>query len=191
MTSYNDSDDVLGTQIWQERHDLHYRVQLSVLYHRKRERFFDVCDKVVKAIAVIAASSAITPLVAGGYLNAVQLLIVITSTFALVFDWSGRARRHSDFAVRYAQMERDMVAKGVSEFSTEDLKRWGAELVEVQSGEPAALHGLVQVCQDELDMAAGVRVEPSRLTVMRKMLAHLGLGSMDVQPQVHAAPAQP
>jgi len=164
--------------MWQERHDLLYRLQLSVLYHRKRERFFDLCDKSVKAIAVIAASSAITPFVAGASLTALQLLIVVTATFALVFDWSDRARRHSDFAVRYAQLERAIMAAGVSDFSTDDLRRWAAECYEIQSGEPAALHGLVQVCQDELDMAAGSLVEPERLKLWRKLCAHLGFGSM-------------
>jgi len=180
MTTYNESDDALGKQMWKERHNLRYHLQVSVLYHRKRERFFDLCDKCVKAIAVIAASSAITPFVTGTFLTTLQLLIVATTTVALVFDWSDRARRHSDFAVRYAQMERAIVAAGVSDFSTDDLKRWAAELYEIQSGEPAALHGLVQVCQDELDMAAGASVEPSRLTLARKFLAHLGFGSMPI-----------
>jgi len=178
MTTYNKSDDATGTQMWQERHDLRYQARLSVLYHRKRERFFDLCDKAVKAVAVIAASSALTPLVTGAYFPAVQLLIVVTTTAALVFGWSDRARRHSDFAMSYAQIERAMVAAGVSDFSTDDLKRWAAELYEVQAGEPAALHGLVQVCQDELDMAAGAHVEPKRLGLMRKLSAHFGFGSM-------------
>lgn len=179
MTTYDESNELEGQRMWADRCHLLRHLQVSVLYHRKRERFLDLCDKLVKAIAVIGASSAITPFVTGGGLTAIQILIVVTSTFALVFDWSDRARRHSDFAVRYAQIERDVVAVGETSFATTDLNRWKGLLYDVQSGEPAALHGLVQICSDELDMAKGDAIEPGRLSNWRKFIAHFGLGSMD------------
>lgn len=178
MTQYNDSDDELGALMWEERWKLLGHLQVSILYHRKRERFLDLCDKFVKAVAVIGASSAVTPFVTGNLLTTVQFIIVVSSTFSLVFDWSDRARRHSDFAVRYAQLERAVVATGTTEFSTTNLKEWSGDLYEIQSGEPAALHGLVQLCHDEIDMAKGCRVEPERLSLWRKLSVHFGFGSM-------------
>lgn len=179
MKTFNqEENEAVRDEMWAARWKLLGHLQVSVLYHRKRERFLDLCDKFVKAVAVIAASSAITPYVVGNGLTAVQLLIVVTSTFSLVFDWSDRARRHSDFAVRYAQLERAVVAMGTSDFSNENLKTWASDLYEIQSGEPAALHGLVQLCHDELDMAKGCPVEPERLTLRRKIKVHFGFGSM-------------
>ncbi|MFA1584731.1 hypothetical protein ABZR37_03860 [Achromobacter ruhlandii] len=186
MTKYCDSDEELGGLMWEDRWKLLGHLQVSVLYHRKRERFLDLCDKFVKAVAVIAASSAVTPFVTGDALTIVQLIIVVSSTFSLVFDWSDRARRHSDFAVRYAQLERAVVATGTTDFSTDDLKAWSGDLYEIQSGEPAALHGLVQLCHDELDMAKGCKVEPERLSLRRKLMVHFGFGSMP-HPEIPGA----
>jgi len=176
MTTYNESDDAFGAQMWKARCDLRYRASVSALYHRKREWFFGMCDMCGKAAVWIAASLTIAPFVTGTFLTVLQLSVVVTAPFALF--WSSRARRHCDFAVRYAKVECAIVVVGEVDFSTDDLKRRAAELYEIQSGEPAALHGLVQVCQDELDMAAGAVVEPARLALMRKFLAHLGFGSM-------------
>src|SRR5260364_22937 len=38
--------------VWEKRDHLFYRCWLSRLYHQKRERFFDVCDRLTQAVAM-------------------------------------------------------------------------------------------------------------------------------------------
>lgn len=180
MTSFRDTDETETINMWAQRGDRLSRVQLSSLYHRKREWFFDALDKSIKAIAVISASSALTPLVTGDGVLAVQFFIVTTGTIALVLDFSERARKHSDLAVRYAQVERDIASAGEIDFTTEDIRRWTVALYETQSAETATLRGLVQLCQDELDAAKGDKVPQENFAFWRRFSAHFGFGVMPI-----------
>lgn len=47
---------------WSRRHEILWRISLSTLYHRRRERFFDTWDRVVKAVSIIGGSAALAKL---------------------------------------------------------------------------------------------------------------------------------
>ena len=42
---------------WNMRHELLFTTQVSYVYHRKRQRFYDLLDKGTKAITVLAGAS--------------------------------------------------------------------------------------------------------------------------------------
>jgi len=178
MTSYHEGSEKFSKHIWDKRSDLLLRVRLGVSYHRKRERFFDTLDKITKAIALLGASSVLASLAVGQSEVVVQVAIVLSSTLALVLDWSNRARDHSDLAVRYSQLDRDIAAAGEQDFTDQHLAQWEAKFCEIEAIEPPSLHGLIQICQDEFDMAAGKVVERERLSIWRRFRAHFGFGSM-------------
>lgn len=92
--------------LWDKRHQVLYRVELSALYHQKRERFFEVCDKLAKAVAVIGGSAALAKIGSGYWIVYIAAAITVTSTCSLVFGFSDRARRHAELSRNFASLSR-------------------------------------------------------------------------------------
>ena len=140
---------------WKKRYAPLYRAQLSVLYHQKRERFFEIWDKVGKAVAVIGGSAAFASIGGPDLMRVVAAAITVTSTLSLVFGFSDRSKRHAELARNFRQLEAEIVAKGDRLFSDGDTDAWEAKVRMLESSEPPALGLLVVICQNELAIAHG------------------------------------
>ena len=46
-----------SAEVPDRRHELIYCCKLGLLYHRKRERFYDLCDKSTKSLTVVLGAS--------------------------------------------------------------------------------------------------------------------------------------
>lgn len=167
------------THLWEKRHDALYRAELSSLYHRSRERFFDGCDRAAKAVAVIGGSAAFANLGGADVVRIAAGLVAVTSTLALVFSLGDRARRHADLAAKFTQLEADIVAKGETAFTEEDVTRWCAQVRQLETGEPATLWVLTTLCQNRLAIAQSHPDRVVRLPWHQRMLAHV----MDFAPR--------
>jgi hypothetical protein len=159
--------------LWDKRHSVIYRIELSVLYHQKRSRFFDALDKSAKAIAVIGGSAAFWKIGGESNMMYVAALITVSSTFALVFGFSDKARRHSELSRDFIQLEAQIVGKGEREFTEADLAGWSAQLHSLEASEPAALSGLVRLCQNELAAAYDHPELIRPLGPFQRLVAHL------------------
>lgn len=157
---------------WARRYEVLYRVELSVLYHQKRERFFELCDKLAKAVAVIGGSAALWKLTSPEALGWIVAAITVTSTLSLVFGFSDRSKRHAELARNFRQLEADIVGKGVAGFD-EHLDKWEEKARMLESQEPPALGGLVVLCQNELAIAANQRDKVVPLSLRQRWTAHL------------------
>lgn len=140
------------------RYELLYRIQLSALYHQKRERFFDLLDKLTKAVAIFGGSAALSKLTTPDALVYIASAITATSTASLVFGLSDRSKRHSELARNFRTLESKIVSKGERDYVEADLSQWTAEERGLEASEPPALGALVVSCQNEL-AAAGGRLE--------------------------------
>lgn len=169
--------------LWDRRHGLLYRVQLSVLYHQKRERYFDACDKIAKAIAIIGGSAALSRMGGPDLILYVAAVITITSTLSLVFGFSDRSKRHSELARSFRQLEAEICGKGERDFTEADLNAWTAKERTLEGSEPPALGALVILCQNELAMAQGQQDKIVRISWLRRTLAHV----LDIPPPHHPA----
>lgn len=139
---------------WSEREKLVEEAQVNHLYHRKRERLLALLDRWSKAIALIAGSAAATTYLASPDSKAAAgLLVAVVTLIALVFDWSDKARLHSELAAEYARIESDIEGGGV--MSWEELGVTRARLVSVRTKEPPELAALLLSCQNELYIAHG------------------------------------
>lgn len=166
----NDAD---FSYCWGKRHGVLYRVELSALYHQKRERFFEACDKLAKAVAVIGGSAALAKIGGPDALVWVAAAITVTSTFSLVFGLSDRSRRHGDLARNFRQLESEIIARGEREFSEADVAVWAARERLLETSEPPALGNLVRICQNELAVAQGQIASVHAVGFWRYLLAHL------------------
>lgn len=161
------------TYLWEKRHAVLYRTELSTLYHQKRERFFSVCDKMGSAVGVIGGSAALASLSNPTLLAWIALVITIVSSAALVIGFSDRARRHADLAKDFRQLEASIVARGERDFTEQDVSAWDASTRMLESAEPPALGALVVLCQNELARAQGHDGHVVQMNWMQRSFAHL------------------
>ena len=148
------SEITMHEEIQPDRHhELIYCTKLGLLYHRKRERFFDLLDKETKAITVVLgatllgdfARNAVTAV--GGIVSALALL-------ALVFSYSDRKQRHKELAMAYADLRSKIENVGTA-YTEDQLNSWHGEYHKLNGMEPPALGTLVVLCQNEIAVEEG------------------------------------
>jgi hypothetical protein len=146
-----DTDDYL----WKKRYEALYRAQLSVLYHRKRERFFAFWDRAVTAVAIVGGSAAFAGLGGPDLVRWAAAVVAVTSTMGLVYGLAERARRHGDLARQFLSLEASILRAGERDFSEAQIAQWEAEARLIEASELPALGLLVVACQNELAQARG------------------------------------
>ena len=159
--------------LWEKRHAVLYRTELSTLYHQKRERFFSVCDKLGSAVGVIGGSAALASLSNPALLAWIALAITVVSSAALVIGFSDRARRHADLSKDFRQLEAAIVGRGERDFTEQDVSAWDASARMLESTEPPALGALVVLCQNELARAQGHDGHAVQMSWIQRTFAHL------------------
>jgi hypothetical protein len=167
MTAEVELTEEVKQHLWKRRTDILYRIELSVCYHRKRERFFDSLDKFAKAIAVIGGSAAFANLGGDDWLPWIAATVTITSTLSLVIGFAEKSRRHSELANRFGMLASSVVAKGDRGYVEDNLNEWEARTREIEASEPPTLGTLVQICEAELYTARG---QPYELPSLGKRL---------------------
>ena len=158
--------------MWGKRHALLERIALSVLYHQKRERFFDVWDKLTKGVAIVGGSAALARVAGDTGLTVAATLITVTSTAALVLGFADRSKRHAELARNFRSLEAEIAERGEREYTEKDLSRWEAKQRTIETSEPPALGVLVVLCQNELKIAAGHREMVVPIPWHKRLLAH-------------------
>lgn len=170
---------------WNKRESTLYRAELSALYHQKRERFFELADKLGKAVSVIGGSAALWKIGNPRALAGLALLITTTSSFSLVFSFSDRSKRHSELAKSF----RELIAKitSTSDFGVTDVlsTAWASELHSLEVKEPPSLAALTIMCQNELAIARGEHSKVKRQGFIVRQLAHF----FDM-PETYAPPQE-
>lgn len=164
--------DAQWEEQWAERDRTLSRIELSVLYHRRRERWFASRDRFVKAIAIIGGSVAFARVTDDAVVQAAGAAIAIASTITLVFAFADRARLHSDLAARFSRLEADIHGEGLS-FVGADLARWRAQLAEIEALEPPALATLVRMCQNQQALARNQPHHVYRVRWYERLFANL------------------
>ena len=114
--------------LWEKRNRTVYKAELSALYHQKRERFFELCDKLGKAISIIGGSAAVWNVTNKDFIPWIAIAITVSSTMSLVFGFSERARRHADLSRRYKTIITAIVAIGELNFNLVQINEWNEKI---------------------------------------------------------------
>jgi hypothetical protein len=139
---------------WRLRHELLFTVKVSYIYHRRRQRFFDLLDKGTKAVTVLAGGS----LLAATIKEFLPLLAAVISGFgllSLVFGYGDRKQAHKELAEAFSQLTAQIHKAGETTFTYEQVRSWQADLQQLNAKEPPSLHALVTICQNEVANAMG------------------------------------
>lgn len=136
--------------------DLHWHMQVSSLYHLKRERFLDGVDRASKAVGALGGATAFSQITSSDPVigQSAAALVAVVSTLALVYNPSFTARRHSELARDFKQLEGDLVALG-EPVARKDYFQLKARVRRLEAQEPAALGALVTECHNQLSRVIG------------------------------------
>ena len=138
------------------RNTLVYRLRLSSLYHQKRARFFEGCDRFATAFSVVGSAAAILqfikPIAPNSELWA-SAAVTLVSTTALVWAFSQKARQHSELARDFRKLLGDVESAG-EYLEAEQIDRFNGSFHQLASQEPAPMSALVAECQNQLAMAS-------------------------------------
>ncbi len=165
------SDDT-DSNLWTLRDDTIQHIQVSALYHRKRERFFDFWDRFSKATTIVVGSAAMLRVVGENSMAWIGAAAVIPTTFALVFGFGEKSRRHGELAARFKGVEAAIARIGDFAFQEADINRWRAEVCEIEATEPRALSALVRICERQIFEQRGQGDLAAPLTRWQRLWAH-------------------
>lgn len=159
--------------LWGKRHAVMYRVELSALYHQKRERFFDLMDRLAKVVSMVGGSAALYKIADERALAVIAAAITIAAALSLVMGFSEKARRHAELARNFKQIQADMLRRGERDFTETDVSDWAARIAVLEASEPPALGVLVRICHNEIARAQGANGADRKVGWWRWPLAHL------------------
>ncbi|HXU92864.1 MAG TPA: hypothetical protein VFP33_04345 [Gallionella sp.] len=156
---------------WQRRFDILYKCQLSSLYHRKRERFYSLLDKVANALALIAGTSAMSELLPSASAKAMAGAVVAAVTLpGIVFTWADKARMHALLASKFVTLESEVIGAGVLDAA--QLDKFSECALKLEVEEPPQLSALTRLCQNEIAYAMGETSSMRQLSFKERVLAH-------------------
>ena len=166
------SDELEADYLWSKRHAVLYRVELSGLYHQKRERFFDFCDRGAKVVSIVGGSAALYKVGTDEVVAVAAAVITVVSALSLVLGFGEKARRHAELSRNFKQVQAEMLRVGEREYTEANVQDWEARVTLLEASEPAALGVLVRICQNEL-AAVKPGSMPRKVGWWRWPLAHL------------------
>ena len=160
---------------WAKRCDAKYRAELSALYHQKRERFFELADKLSKAASLFGGSAALWKVGAQDGSGAIAIFAVIVtfaSALSLVFGFSDRARKHAELARGFREIISEIIAKGDHDFEMKNADGWMGQVYSLEAKEPPTLSALTVMCQNELAIAMGCPGHVCQQKTLTRWMAH-------------------
>src|SRR4051812_16506933 len=117
---------------WDRRHRLIQRLEISILYHHKRERFYDCLDKATKAISLIAGSAAFAAVGSDISVRIAAAIVAVTAAIGLVVGYAEKSRRHAELARSMRELQADCCGVGETAFEESHLNTWEARLHRIE-----------------------------------------------------------
>lgn len=186
-TSPDEGSQEYKDYLWEQRLYVLEKAETSTLYHRKRERFFALCDRLSKAGSLIAGSAAFSSLLATAQEKSIAGLFVAISTLpGLVFAWNDKARLHSELAQKFLLIEAEIAAIGKSKFTEDHLNDWLARLITIEISEPPTLTVLIAYCTNQVLISNGKQKDVTKISFWQRVF--MQIWDMDF---VWEAPSRP
>lgn len=171
-TEAQESDERLD-YLWLQRSGLVHRVWLSSLYHSKRERFYDNADKAAKAFAAIGGAAAVASLLADPDTRLFSAAAVsVVSTLSLVFSPAQKARKHAELARDFKKLWAKIEELGPY-LTDKEVASFNAQILLLESSEPASMSALVRRCENQISVAMGQRADVVPLSFKEWLLMHV------------------
>lgn len=155
---------------WERRCQVLSKVKVTSRYHRRRQRFFDLLDKVTKALTMLLGGSLFGPAVAQ-YLPWIASAIASLSLLNLVFGYSDRKQVHKELGETAFLLAAKIEESPLSSLSDALAGQWAAELERLNAKEPPPLKTLVIICEHEQATAEGHPNHVTRPNWLSRLIA--------------------
>lgn len=143
-------------EVWDRRCKLRYHLWVQLRYNRRRQRFFDLVDKLTKSITLLLGASLF-----GKYFqdraSVVATAISAIGLLALVFGYGDRKQLHKDLSEQAGKVIEDIEAVPPTLVSDVLVAQWTARYVALLSKSPPPLKNLTLICEHEQSVADGER----------------------------------
>lgn len=147
MTTDNDT-------VWTTRWEALYKADVSARYHRRRQRFFDLADKLTKALTVLLGATLMGTMIKDSQPLAASAISSL-SLLALVFGYSDRKQAHKELAEGFVTLIQQIEACPVGELTEAKAALWKAQATALDAKEPPTLTALITICEHAASAAAG------------------------------------
>lgn len=159
-------------------HDSAYQckqiIRMSVLYHRRRQAFFEHWDVTAKILALVSSAAVIYADKWGITWVAISIAIAtaVVTMGVVVGGATRKAVIHNTLAARWLDLEAELVKKGGSP-SEEELTAIRERMTQLRREELPELGALIRLCHREVMRAEGFE-EPElpQVPLWHKLLCH-------------------
>lgn len=157
---------------WEERWETLHYAWVQVRYHGKRERFFDLADKLTKSATVVLGASLIGQYFSR-YFPALASAITALGLLALIFDYGHRKEVHRQLLERAARLVASIQAMPVDQVNFESTAKWKAEYAEIEAVSPPTLKTLTLICEREQAITEGHPDHVPEQPRYRRLIAYI------------------
>ena len=177
MTAETESfERAMTDRNWDRRQELIERIEVSILYHAKRERFLDSIERFMQALVTASASGGVALLLAVQTTKTVELWLMATaavvSMIQLAYGLSAGARLHARLRYEFRQLLSECVEAG-ERWDEVACDRFTSRTVKLEADEPPQLGALVVVCENELAIASNDPTAVVHIPIYMRWLKHL------------------
>lgn len=149
-----DSADAGRDALWTQRCAVLHKAGVTYRYHRRRQRFFDLIDKLSKTATVLLGATLLGDALKS-YLPLVAAAISGLGLLALVFGYGDRKQAHKELAEAAMLLIGRIDEQPFNGVTFAMAGQWAAELARLNAKEPPALKTLVILCEREQSAADG------------------------------------
>lgn len=154
MSDKTAPDQQEGPPPWEVRCGLLHKAWVQVRYHRRRQRFFDLLDKITKAATVVLGASLL-----GGQLGMhipwLGASISSLGLLGLIFSYGDRKQLHKEISELAAKLVADIERVVPDKVDQEANAHWAAEFALLVAKSPPTLKTLTLMCEREHATADG------------------------------------
>lgn len=144
MSTHKEGNNTL----WSDRWNLFCNASINLRYYRKREWFFDKCEKTCNLIALMGGSAVIGNLTKHSLL--VGILIALAGAAPLVFDLSGQRALFRNLISKMMEVLCDIECHNNLDNITADwIEQTKRKMNSIEASEPPSLRTLVIICEAE------------------------------------------
>jgi hypothetical protein len=140
--------------IWTQRCAVLNKAWVQVRYQRRRQRFFDLVDKLTKSVTVVLGASLMGRFFVE-WLPWLATAITSLGLLALVFGYSDRKQQHKDLAEQAAKLVADIELVPMTALGYDKTATWAAEYARLVAKSPPPLKTLTLVCEREQAASEG------------------------------------
>lgn len=150
--------DAREQYLWDMRCAVLYDAWVQLRYHRRRQRFFDLADKITRSVTIVLGASLF-----GQFLVPwIALGITALGLLALIFGYGDRKQLHGVLAEMASNLIADVEAKPFRDVQQSDVGAWRAAYARLCAKAPPPLKTLTVICAHEQSVADG---HPAHVTL--------------------------